>query len=135
MNETSKSGRELIDDILGGLSHSYDPVKAHEYYERTKLLKGRKRSTVKPIARAKTTKPGGNWVNDGYQETYDAQVSNITAKLERLRVQLHALLSKESGDDESIALSEEMLEKATKVKQNLHAAAAKARSASSPGTA
>lgn len=50
-----KSPSDLLDEILAenlsidDLKHVYDPVKAKEYYERTKKLKGRRRaSTVAP---------------------------------------------------------------------------------------
>lgn len=128
MEPNEISGKELVHSLI----HAYDPVKAHDYYERTKLLKGRNREKPPEIQKAKTTK---NWTNDGYQETYDTQVANLKGKLERLRMQIHSLLSRNVKDEGSIALNEEFLKKATQAKMNLHAAAARARAASNQGTA
>ena len=48
---------EFLDELfhedlfLDELSHAYDPVKAKEYYEKTKVLKGRVKGTTKVVAK------------------------------------------------------------------------------------
>lgn len=46
-------GTLLITTDSEGMSHAYDPVKAHEYYVRTRKLKGRKKGSAKPVAEKK----------------------------------------------------------------------------------
>lgn len=48
--------REFVEDYL---AHAYDPVKAKEYYERTKKLKGRKKGAA-PVATG-GRQPAGNF--------------------------------------------------------------------------
>lgn len=46
-------GTLLITMDSDGMAHAYDPVKAHEYYIRTRELKGRKKGQAKPPAAEK----------------------------------------------------------------------------------
>ena len=52
-------GTLLITMDSDGMAHAYDPVKAHEYYLRTRELKGRKKGTAKPeVAKKKAAWEG-----------------------------------------------------------------------------
>jgi hypothetical protein len=62
----------------------YDPVKAHEYYERTKKLKGRK-----PGLKTQAQKEGWSYVQsqsrEGRKTELDSAATNVKAALEQLR--------------------------------------------------
>lgn len=60
---------------------AYDPAKAHEYYERTKELKGRKKGPG--------DKPAGHRPSAQQVQSANAKVAQIQAKLNRLRDLLH----------------------------------------------
>jgi hypothetical protein len=66
----------------------YDPAKAHEYYERTKKLKGRlKRATDQPPARRQASPQ--------QVQSAQAKVAQIEAKLNHLRELLRAKVADE----------------------------------------
>lgn len=64
---------------------TYDPVKAHEYYERTKKLKGRKKSSQQVTSKA-AKKP----VVDPKRQKAMARISRLRDKLNRLNKALSA---------------------------------------------
>lgn len=85
--------REFIQDFL---QHEYDPVKAHEYYERTKKLKGRKAAVAAPASDRQrsggdaeatlVTSPRRPNPNSAKQrrEAAEARVAALQARLDRL---------------------------------------------------
>lgn len=97
----------FIEDYL---AHVYDPVKAHEYYERTKKLKGRKRNAGRDgSVRAPSTEgrqaappPGRPKPKPAATSTLQARIAATEARLATLKDVLSQLVEaakKRSGVD------------------------------------
>ena len=86
---------EVVEECL---MHIYDAEKAHEYYLRTRKLKGRQlgtdvTTTVKPSTGIKTTvqKPGTPMKAQPIKKTAEQRRAEITAQVEALRGKLAQL--------------------------------------------
>lgn len=72
---------------------AYDPQKAHEYYERTKELKGRKKgSSPTPHVQRKVA-------SQAQVKTAEQKVAEIKGKLERLRALLREKVAASKSDE------------------------------------
>ena len=70
----------------GGSSKSnYDPVKAHEYYEKHKKLKGRNRSTK---GFSDTQKEQYAYAKDQLRENWQSERESITEDIKEQRAQM-----------------------------------------------
>jgi hypothetical protein len=87
--------QKSVDDVIqGALMHAYDPAKAHEYYMRTRKLKGRKKGAkVIPLPRKNAPKKGPGDVPPALQE----QVDQLKSRLGELQARLREILSNKSG--------------------------------------
>lgn len=92
------SAEEFIDDFL---KHEYDPVKAREYYLRTRQLKGRRAATPfanpgRTPANSATTKdqplPSGPKPNEPKTKTQAERVAAVQRRLDRLKAALALLV-------------------------------------------
>lgn len=99
-----------VNEFIGEfLEHVYDPKKAHEYYERTKKLKGRKRGTSSTYAtrvtapsantrtRAAAVATSGGKAPAKKTAGADARVAAIQARLDRLKEVLAELVAQAKG--------------------------------------
>ena len=87
-----------VEEFLGELFHIYDAEKAHDYYLRTRELKGRQSATVEtPVAKTtgvvKTTvkKPGSPMKAQPVKMTPEQRRAQISAQVEALRAKLAQL--------------------------------------------
>ena len=78
------NGEVLMVTDEDGLRHIYDPVKAHQYYLRTRKLKGRKRGTaiVAPSTRQPAQQPTRNRARR--KQELQARIATLESKLEKL---------------------------------------------------
>lgn len=73
------------------LSHKYDPVKAREYYLRTRKLKGRKKGTTTPPKKTKTSARKANTAKlKKAANERNKKVAALSKKAANLRLQLQA---------------------------------------------
>lgn len=72
-------------EVLMHGTRPYDPVKAHEYYERTKQLKGRRTGAATTIGGAKKPAPA---VNNQKKVAAAEQVARLRSKLAQLQTEL-----------------------------------------------
>lgn len=77
------------------LLHIYDPVQAHQYYERTKKLKGRKKGKGDAAAKSVLSKVGSVPANRNKQreiaakkQRLDGQISTLRDRLSKLNAEL-----------------------------------------------
>jgi hypothetical protein len=83
------------DTSKGELAHLYDPVKAHEYYERTKKLKGRKKGGAEAVkgilGRAGMSKATNLRKQDAIatkKARIDQQIRDLSSRLSKLNEEL-----------------------------------------------
>lgn len=82
----SKSVNEVIENAL---AHAYDPIKAHEYYMKTRKLKGRKKGAkVIPISSRKPKKASSGQVPPHLQR----EVARLKGRLHELQARLREVL-------------------------------------------
>lgn len=102
-----KSGRELVQDCLYELEHAYDPTKAHDYYLRTRKLKGRKKGSREPakvipihgrVRKQTSSKPTKA---HSVPPKIQARVNHLESRLSELRGQLRKKLNDASKTKKS----------------------------------
>lgn len=92
---------EAVEEFI--LKHAdlpYDPAKAHEYYLRTRKLKGRQRALMVPNkgrVAAKTILPKKVKTTAQRQKEVEARVKALEVRLNKLRAVLKELLNKAEG--------------------------------------
>lgn len=138
---TSHAGQAFVEDFL---AHKYDPVKAHEYYERTKKLKGRKKGSSESegsdkTRRARATAIGRNAAADvGPKRT--AAIQRLTDKakddLAKLTEEFRSWVDShpKATDRERFAKRREMLDRKDDIIRSLKSDVAKITSAASSTT-
>jgi len=106
---------------LGGALGTYDPVKAHEYYERTKKLKGRKRGQADTprggLSRTRATGRDprtGKMMDQIHKEARAKQrkalsdaIQSLSKKLDRLEARIRELSHEEASEDRKGAAKKE----------------------------
>jgi hypothetical protein len=116
---------ELELQHIGALASSYDPVKAHEYYERTKKLKGRKRgSTLTPIGQRTKKQPSGfakanarrhEAAKPKQRRELALRIQSLSKKLQKLEARIREMEHKEASEDrKSTAKKERAAKEAAK---------------------
>ena len=93
---------EVDERLKNALVHEYDPVKRHEYYERTKKLKGRRKGVAQPSTSGTSqTKGSGsssksktnNKLSEQQKAEIKARVEAYKARLEKLKEVLAILVA------------------------------------------
>jgi Tfp pilus assembly protein FimV len=73
-----------LQHLMGAVTKVYDPVKAHEYYEKHKKLKGRKRGTSQPAASSRTGRHVPGAAKARQRKELQARIQNLSKKLAEL---------------------------------------------------
>jgi hypothetical protein len=101
---------ELQHMVLGGAIGAYDPVKAHEYYERTKKLKGRKRGQVQTSngrvpSRGRDPRTGKRMdriqkeARAKQRKELSTRIQSLSNKLNKLEAKIRELEHEEASED------------------------------------
>jgi hypothetical protein len=112
-------------ELQHALASFYDPVKAHEYYERTKKLKGRKRgSTLTPVGKRTGKQPEGfkranarrhEVAKPKQRRELAARIQSLSRKLQKLEARIREMEHKEASENrKSTAKKERAAKEATK---------------------
>lgn len=75
----------------------YDPVKAHEYYERHKQLKGRNKGSARRTLKPRTTRAPASSAKARQRKELSASIQSLSKKLQ----QLEALIRKKEHEAKS----------------------------------
>ncbi len=109
--------RTPTDVELDQLAHIYDPVKAHEYYERTKKLKGRKKATLQPIGFAAANAQRHEAAKPRQRRELAQRIRSLSSKLQKLEARIRELEHKEASENrKSKAKKERAAKEAAKPK-------------------
>lgn len=118
------------------LQHEYDPVKAHEYYMRTRKLKGRRpgKGTVEPVGRTRSVAPRtgrtreqiANSAKARQRKELKAQIDAAEDRLKKLEALIKKRIAEEKSEDRK---SKARKERAAKEAQKPDTAAEKAKKA------
>jgi hypothetical protein len=99
-----------LQHLLGDFARAYDPVKAHEYYERTKKLKGRRRGSSQPTSNGQ--RPSGQDPRTGLtrekiaqnakakqRKELAARIQSLEGKLRKLEAKIREMEHEEASED------------------------------------
>jgi len=90
---------ELELQHIGSLVSNYDPVKAHEYYERTKKLKGRRRGSSVDPRIGKTMGQISKDARAKQRKELAARIQSLSRKLQKLEAKIREMETKEASED------------------------------------
>ncbi|MFL5665510.1 MAG: hypothetical protein ACJ8BW_29820 [Ktedonobacteraceae bacterium] len=121
--------QQLLHRAIDGPVPRYDPVKAHQYYEQHKQLKGRRRGQASPTSRVRVAKPVARSPTRVKQKAeLRARITTLTQKLhelEQLIQKKEAVLKRDQASAKSTAKKE----RGAKEKNKPKTAAEKAKAA------
>jgi hypothetical protein len=106
------NGEILMVTDASGIRHIYDPVKAHQYYLRTRKLKGRKKGSAQPPAAGLGRKGPDPAVRARKKRELLARIANLEDKLQKLEALIKKKeteakqAAKKSADDKRKAAKE-----------------------------
>ena len=80
-----------VDDFIHDIIHEYDPVKAREYYLRTRQLKGRSPAAAKPPPKGGNAAAKAKAAKEKKEAERKAKRAALEAKLEKLELRLDQL--------------------------------------------
>jgi chromosome segregation ATPase len=112
---------------LGAVGSFYDPVKAHEYYEAHKHLKGRQKgSTLQPLGFAKANTRRHEAAKPRQRRELQARIQSLSSKLQKLEAKIREMEHEEAREDRK---SKAKKERAAKERDKPKTAAEKAEAA------
>jgi len=112
---------------IGSLVSNYDPVKAHEYYLRTRKLKGRKRgSGEQPVGFVAVNARRHQGAKARQRQELQAQIKSLSDKLQKLEAKIREMEHEEAREDRK---SKAKKERAAKERDKPKTAAEKAEAA------
>jgi hypothetical protein len=111
---------------LSQLVHVYDPAKAHEYYLRTRKLKGRPKGQSVDPRTGKTREKISEDAKAKQRKELAARIQSLSKKLQRLEARIREMEHKEAREDRK---SKAKKERAAKEREKPKTAAEKAEAA------
>jgi len=88
-----------LDLVHAWAASIYDPVKAHEYYERTKKLKGRRRGSTQDPRTGKSMGQISKDARAKQRKELAARIQSLSQKLQRLEDKIREMEAKEASED------------------------------------